>query len=207
MGAISRETFKRLVLLGTLVEFKDGAYGAKRVHKIVYMALRDSSVKPFTFVRHLYGQFSEELDATKDQLLTMGYIVAEPLREIQWDNMANKYRLSDKGAKVYFQTVLAKAVPELKARITKAVDQYGYLKENDLIQAMYALPEFAGTPEGQPFFEANIPERVDVQLDDEQCEELELALNPSFVDAAARIARGLSKTEIDFSKLRTVTHP
>jgi len=207
MGEISRETFKRLVLLATLAEFRDGAYGAKRVHKVVYKALRDSPIKPFSFSRHFYGQFSEELDATKDQLLTMGYIVAEPLQEIQWDNTGNSYRLSDKEARAYFQTVLAQAAPELKASIAKAVFEYGYLKEKDLMDAMYGLPEFAETEEGQSFFEANVPERVPVQLDEDQCEDLELALNPSFVDAAIRIGRGLNKTEIDFSKLRTVTRP
>ncbi|MBI2875106.1 MAG: hypothetical protein HYY09_08450 [Firmicutes bacterium] len=194
-------------MLGTLAEFKDGSYGEKRLHKVVYMALRDAPLKPFTFLRYIFGQYSEDLMETKDQLLSMGHIIAEPIQGHQFGKSGNIYRFSDMEPLLYFQTALSRASFDLKVRLGKAVDTFGYLKEEELIKRMYALPEFLRTEPGEIFFTANLPERIEVKLDEEECDELELSLNPGFIAAAARIAQALDETEIDFTKLKTVNHP
>ena len=79
MGTLSRETYRKLVVLGTIASFSDGIYGAKRLQKIVYLGTRAADTKPFPYIRYHYGQYSEELEDTKDQVLSMGLICAAPM--------------------------------------------------------------------------------------------------------------------------------
>lgn len=211
MGKISRDTFRRLVVLGTIAQFNDGVYGAKRLQKVVYLATRTAELKPFPYMRYHYGQYSEELDDIKDQLLTMGILCAEPIptkRGLRIGDRffptasGNKYKLTGNADR--FSNLLARIAPDLSVRISATVKDYGYLPEQKLIELVYTLPEFLGKEMEAPILASDLSEEVGVDMDDEECEELQLSLSPEFVCGATLILKGLEGTPIDFSNLPIV---
>jgi hypothetical protein len=212
MCTLSRDTFKRLVVLGTIAKFRDGVYGAKRLQKVVYLGTRTEANKPFPYIKHHYGQYSEELEDTKDQLLSMGLICAEPTktkRGIRFggtfypSESGNIYRLSHPLEPI--RDLFTRANPDLSRALGQAVELYGYLPEAKLIEIVYSLPEFQAKAANELIFSADLPDQVAVQLDEEECDELELSLNPKFLYGASLILTGLEKTDLDFTTLKTVT--
>lgn len=212
MSTLSRETFKRLVVLGTIASFRDGVYGAKRLQKVVYLGTRAETIRPFPYFKHHYGQYSEELEDTKDQLLSMRLICAEPIKTKRGVRVGetfypcesgNIYRLTQRPGRLH--ELFARANPNLSRAIDLAVTQYGYLSEATLIEIVYSLPEFQGKKANELVIDADLPERVPVELDEEECDELELSLNPKLLYGASWILTGLERTDLDFTALETVT--
>jgi hypothetical protein len=216
---ISADTFRRICLLNIVDAFRLGSYGSKRLHKIAYVAERDpKQIRPFEFKRHLFGQYSETLDVIKDQLISMGYIAALPLdtaktmylklpdgKSIDLTIGGNKYVITNRARMDFYRDALAQIYPDLQSAIRQAVHDYGYLQEDELITRCYEFPEFVRTEPDQIIFDSNLPEQIDVpNLSIDDCDELELSLNPKFIPAMTKIIEGLEQSKFDFDRIEVI---
>ncbi len=180
MSSISKETFKRLFLLYTIGQFKDGVYGKLRLNKIVYLILREySDLIPFEFKHDHYGQHSEELDETNEQLSYMNHTTVAPLEA----GRGNRYTLERKEIMEFYRVVLGYVSPGLRKAIDEIVEQDGYLSEYDLRKKAYVDELFLKSEEGSILLKENLPERITVDLPGDDCEDLELSLDPKFITA------------------------
>jgi hypothetical protein len=213
MGTISASAFRRVYLLYLLGTFKRGAYGLKRVHKVAYIPARESgAIRPFEFKRYHFGQYSESLDDIKDQLESMGFVVALPLdtaliielADKQYALGGNRFMVTNPSEVEYYRRVLAALSQDLPRSIDDAVSQYGYLPEADLIKLCYGFPEFQTLAHGDVIFEANLPDRIEVDLSDDECDDLELSLRPELVVQMLRLTDVLDHVDIDWDKVRHV---
>ena len=216
---ISADTFRRICLLNIVDAFRLGSYGSKRLHKIAYIAERDpKQIKPFEFKRHLFGQYSETLDMVKDQLISMGYIAALPLdtaktmylklpdgKSIELTMGGNRYVITNRALMDFYRHALAHIYPSFQSAIRQVIYDYGYLQEDELITRCYDFPEFVKTEPDQIIFDSNLPEQIEVpNLSIDDCDELELSLNPRFIPAMARIIEGLEQSKIDFDRIEVI---
>jgi hypothetical protein len=216
LGSISKAAFRRIYVLYLLGQFPAGSYGAKRLQKLAYLPERHAKVRPFSFVRHHFGQFSEELDDTKDQLITMGYVAALPLDTARVTTLTigdNKYELMEGGNRFFLRgtdnlaavgRALRAADPTLPGLIQNAVQTYGFKREQEIIDYCYGLPEFQDKALGELVLGANVEERIQLDLSDDECDDLELSMTPQFVVAMADIAKAMESSTLDFEKVKQV---
>jgi len=210
MGTISADTFRRLYLLYVLAQFPRGSFGLKRLHKVAYIPERDrESVRPFEFKKHLYGQYSESLDDIKDQLISMGYVAAVPLdtavvASLDLPGGGNRFFVTERSNLPLYRQLLVGVSSGLPGLIDRAVREYGYKREKELVALCYEFPEFAAAKEGDVIFESNLPEHIDVNLSDDECEDLELSLKPELVIPMVRLAEALDETDLDWNKVQEV---
>ena len=219
MGTISADTFRRIYLLYLLGRFRQGPYGLMRLQKVTYVSERgDSPVQPFKYKKYFFGQYSDQLDDIKDQLASMGYLVATPLdtatvlkfvppgteKALEINLGGNRFFVRDRGELAYYRRVLESFSSSLPSLIDRAVAEYGYLKEEELLRRCYQFPEFVGRKEGDVILDSNLPESIDIGLPDEECEDLELAMNPRFVVSMTRLVAALEETDVDWTKVREV---
>jgi len=186
MGTISKDTFKRLLLLYTIGRFKDGVCGLLRLNKVVYFGLKDARLKPFGFKRHLYGQHSEDLDAINEQLLSMNHTKATPFER----GKGNKYSLTDNKNMRFHRLFMSHIDAKLKEKIDRAIKTYGYLPEKELLEKAHSDPEFLEAVERDidVLFDEKLPNRIPVDLPDDDCEDLELSLDPKFISAMTHLS-------------------
>lgn len=203
MGCISRETFKRIVLLYILGEFEHGSYGHTRLQKIAYFIQGELDVKPFTFEKAYFGQYSADLDAIKDQLISMGQIHVSPLDT----GRGNKYESTLKARHDYYRRLLS-TFEGMPKQIRQVVEEWGYKPEDEIIERAYELDDLEGMEDFEIIEESNLPEWIDVEgVEEDECDELELALSPNFVEAMRRIAAGLEESALDIDKVQKVGFP
>lgn len=202
MGYISSDVFRRLYLLCLVASFDNGVYGALRLQKVAYAIERVTSKKPFQFKHAPYGQYSEDLEDIKEQLISMGYISAIPLGA---SSKGNRYVLTEKAVKERFNALLESFDRDMKNRISQVVREIGYLEEKELRRYAYTFEEFINSNMNDVLIESNLPDRLKAEgLSEEDCEELELALNPNFVSAMSKIFQGLEESDIDWDRVRKV---
>jgi hypothetical protein len=202
---ISKETFKKLFLLYTTSLFHDGVYGKKRLHKIVYIIERDFYLKPFEFKKYFYGQYSDTMDDIQDQLLSMGYMTAYPLETTSPEHSGNKFELADKDLGQYYSTFMEKINSSLTKKIIDTINEFGYLKEEELVEKAYSFPEFIHAKPEEVIFKEELPERMQVKdLSEEDIEELEISFNPRFVNLLNRLDNVFEQEEFDPQKVKKV---
>jgi hypothetical protein len=211
MGSISADTFRRIYLLYLLAKFQNGAYGLKRVHKVAYIPERSpGALRPFAFRKHLFGQYSETLDDIKDQLISMGYVTADPLATATIVKMGkhefnlggNRFFARVRNRRHHYRSILAAVSPEVPMLIDNAVREYGYRKEQELVDACYQFPEFQDTPAEELIFDANLPDRIEIDLPEDECSDLELSFNPAFIESMIRLNEALETQPIEWGKVR-----
>lgn len=185
MGTISKNTFKRLFLLYTIGQFKDGVYGKLRLNKIVYFILRNlrsSDSRPFEFKNDHYGQHSTDLDDINEQLLSMNHVKATELTGTK-EKKGNRYSLTDKKMITFYSIAMSRINPKMKDKIDEAVRDYGYLQENELRRQAYCDEKFLNSEQGDTLLEENLSNRIRIDLPEDDCEDLELSLDPNFISA------------------------
>lgn len=169
-------TYRRLWLLYLLEQFRDACFGKVRLQKVAYFSEERVGQRPFAFQKAPYGPYSEALEESLEQLLSMGLVKAEP-----FGKDGNKYRAVSAGdGESPHGRWLESIDPTARTAIDQAVAQYGYLPQEALIASGHSV---AGFEEAAPFDEllsANSPETVEVNLDPDECEELALSLSPAF---------------------------
>ncbi len=210
MGQISADTFRRVYLLYVIGQFSKGSYGSVRLQKINYIVQRNNpTVRPFGFKKWRHGQFSHQLDVMKEQLVSMGYVGAVPLDTAIVSQMGdeennqggNKLFLTEfAGLAIYFR-VLKSASPDLPGVISQTVKDFGYKPEAELLDICYQFPEFKAAEEGQVIVESNVSGQLDVDLTDDECDDLEIAMNPKFISAMNRLSDALKDREVPWDRI------
>ncbi len=204
-NTISKDSFKRLFLLYVVSRYQKGVYGKKRLHKVVYMTERDFDIKPFEFRKYHYGQYSESLDEIKDQLLSMGYLTASPLDTKTPEHVGNKFELADRDLGTYYSLLLEKIDPKLKKKIDETIEEYGYLDEPKLTKIAYELPEFIDATFESVILNEEMPDCLVVNgLDIDDIEELEIGLNPRFINLVKRMDNAFEQGDFDPDKVKKV---
>jgi len=213
--AISADTFRRIYLLAIIAGFSRGVYGGKRLQKVTYLTERKRpSLRPFEFKKYIYGQFSETLEEVKEQLISLGLIAALPLhtsmkmttklddRIGEWLEGGLRYVVTDQQAVASLLESFLAMSPELVSAIRSTIKEFGYLPEQELIERCYDLPEFKKTDFEELLLEANLPAKVETtNLNEDSCEELDMALSPNFIVSMKRIADGLEDSRLDIEKV------
>ncbi len=201
MGVISKQTVQKLFLLGIVEKFQNGVYGAKRLQKVTYFVEKDYNKKPFTFKNWHYGQFSEELETTKEQLISMGYLVVIPLKA----GDGNQYYVSEKIID-RLNKLLETTLSGIQSIIERVVDEIGYLPEKKLLKHAYQDPLFTATEFGKDIFKENLPDGgiPAPNLSDEDCEEIELSLNSEFTTSLLLIKEGMDRGKLDLDKVQRI---
>lgn len=201
MGTISKDTFKRLFLLYTIGEFDQGSYGKLRLEKIVYFIERDSDPKSFEYKWCHYGQYSDDLSDTLDQLISMGYVTALTLDT----GMGAKYVSTVTSKHQYYGAIINKVKGFKKAKIREIVEEWGYKSEDEIKNKAYSFKETKDLHLGEIIFKSNIPDRLVVKgFKEDDCEEIELAFNPNFVVSIEKIVMGIEETDFDIRKVKRV---
>ncbi len=214
MGQIAADTFRRLYLLYLLGLFPKGSYGLMRLHKVTYITEREEgNPRPFEFKRYNFGQYSDTLEDIKDQLVAMGYIGVEPLdtsqevtitigdRHFTYRDGGNRLFVADNAVTSTFAEVLEGAFPGETRLMRSVMREFAFLPQEELVKRCYAFPEFEAVEMGEPLFASDLPEYVDVQLSDDVCADLELALDPKAAPALLRLMEAIDSTEFDLSKV------
>ena len=220
--SISSDIFRQLYLLSIIARFSRGSYGSKRLHKVTYIAERkQEKLRPFEFKKYHYGQYSETLEETKDQLITLGLVNVIPLdtslkmtfklpdgKATEWYEGGVRYTISNRDAVRFFIDAFNEISPDLLSTIYYTVKKFGYLPEQELIELCYAFPEFNEAEFGETIFESNLPDRIEVtNLSEDECEELETALSTKFISAMKRIIEGMDSSELDLKRVKEVEIP
>lgn len=204
-NAMNKESFKKLFLLYVVSRFKKGVYGKKRLHKIVYIAERELDIRPFEFKKYHFGQYSDSMDEVLEQLLSMGYLVATPLETKSADHFGNKFELADTDLGGYYSLFIEKIHPRLAKIVDKILNDYGYLPESELLEKVYQFPEFARARGEDIIFDEQLPDCLEVKdLGDEDIEELEISLNPKFINLLKRMDKAFEQGDFDPQKVKRV---
>lgn len=202
MSYVSSDVFRRLYLLCLIAAFDTGVYGALRLQKVAYAVERETAKKPFQFKHGPYGQYSEDLEDIKEQLISMGYITAVPLGA---SNRGNRYVLAERAMGARFNTLLASFDRDLVNKISQIVAEIGYKQEKELRHHAYAFEEFVDSELNDILFESNLPDMLKAEgLSEDDCDELELALTPTFITNMNKIVQGLEESDIDWDKVKKV---
>jgi len=218
-GSISSDTFRRIYLLNIINGFRRGVFGLKRLHKVAYISERESKeTRLFEFKKYHHGQYSETLDMIKDQLISLDLVKAIPLssaqvirftlpdeKTIDITTGGNTYVVTDRDIMDFYHDAFTRISPGLMEAVHRTIQEYGYLPEEELIKRCYDFQEFVETEFDEMIFEANLPDRVNTpNLSLDECEELELSLNPKFNSAIAKIIESMEKSRIELGRITTI---
>jgi len=200
MGTISSNTYKRLFLLHTIGCFPQGAFGKIRLQKTVYFIEKELEKRPFEFKHLHYGQYSEELEDVREELISMGYVSALPSDT----QRTHKYILTRKSLLGYYR-IFMNRIGNVRKKTDGIVRKVGLLPDDKLLDKAHNDPGYKKTQFGDVIIQSNLPQNVEIEgLSDEDCEELELSLNPHFISAMTTILEGLEISNLDMKKIKKV---
>ena len=112
--------------------------------------------------------------------------------------------MTDKANTAAYGLALAAVDSDLPRLIRAAVNDYGYKPEAELIKLCYDFEEFKGKPMGALILGSSVPNEIEVDLPDEECDDLELSMNPQFVVSMSRLSNALQETSIDWDRVKQV---
>jgi len=188
--------YQRLRVLYMLERFSSGCYGKVRLQKVAYFTEKEVGNRLFTFRKAPQGPYSEDLADVLEQLLSMGLVAAEPMAQGQ----GNRYRVvHGPGETPPYGDWLAAISWRDKAAIDDAVERYGYLKQDDLIEAGHKEEAFLAASHFDVLLEANARGCVRADLPPDDCDDLVLSLSPGFVERVYGLAAAVR--DFDFAKV------
>ena len=207
MGSISVNTLRRLYLLYLIGRYQKGVYGSKRLQKLTFLSEYDRDKRPFSFIKYTHGQYSEELADMVAQLATLGYVAVTSLDTVHVDELGiessgSRYVLTSRANLGLYRQVLAATDPSIPERINATITKWGWESTDKLIEYCYSLPEFQKVAFGEVVVSSDLPDSIEISLTDDACEDIELAMSPSFVDAMLRLGEALHEREIDWENVR-----
>lgn len=201
MGKLSKETVQRLFLLYLIERFQVAVYGKTRLQKVAYYAAKDSDVKPVQFKSYNYGEYSPEVADLVEHLIALGHIAVLPL---DTGEHGNQYLAPDKSNMEEHAEILAQVSSRLKESIEEAVKKYGRMTDARLLAEAKADPEYAAKEFDEVLFEDNLPDFVELDLPQEDCDDLELTMNPRFVSAMVALVEGVEKGSIPLEQWESI---
>lgn len=197
MGSISRETFDRIYVMTLVGRFPRGVFGHLRLQKVSFFAELDSNVRPYQVHFYHHGQYSHELGDTLEVLLSMNYLTASPLASRDGFG-GNKYEVRLPAAYRRARDLVHRCAPSLLASVDRSVREYGMLPQDELLKKAYTYLEDHHFSPGDLVLDAAIPDEVEVAgLDDDECEDIEMALAPGFVQGARLLIEGLESMSLN----------
>jgi len=200
MCEIPIDVYRRLRLLYLIEQFDVACFGSVRLHKTAYFSEKEQQVRVFTFRKARHGQYSEDLENTLEQLLTMDLVVAEPMESSQ--GKGNKYHAVKEGSvPCPHAQWLAAISADAKNAIEQAVQTYGYKKLPELLETAHTQDGFEDAAGFDVLLQANAPEYIPVSLSQEACDDLILALSPGFVMTLLDLSQAVK--EFDFRRVRS----
>jgi len=198
MRIIIKDIFKRLFLLHLINEFKNGVYGKLRLEKITYFIERECDMKPFGYKWYHYGQYSEDLSAVLEQLISMGLISSLPLHS----ERGNKYKVR---GEIQDYSFIINIIPGLVEKTKQIVKEWGYAPGHKIINRAYNFPEVKGLKCNDKIFDGNLPDKIELKnLDEDACEDLNLSFDPKFIASMEKINKGIEESDFDISKVKTI---
>lgn len=198
---MSKGTFQRFTLFYLIGQFPDGVRSSFRLQKVLYYATRDVEPKPFTFHHTQYGQYSCDAAISLEVMLEGSIIQRKELAgERKGAHWLPGEMLDSQGvAQAYEQ-----AFPQLAEAIRDSVEEYGYLKQNELDTRVHADPILAEVPPGEVLHSEAPDDTVATLLSEDHSEDFELALAPRLLSILERFARVVEETDFDDSKVQTI---
>ena len=198
---MSKETFQRFTLLYLIERFPRGVHSSFRLQKVLYYATRDVEPKPFTFRHTQYGQYSWEAAASLEVMLE-GSIIQR--KELAGERMGAHWLLGEMLDPQGVAQAYEQAFPPLAEAIRNSVEEYGYLKQNELDTRVHADPVLAEVPPGEILHSEAPDDTVATLLSEDHSEDFELALAPRLLSILTRFARVVEETDFDDSKVQTI---
>jgi hypothetical protein len=100
--------------------------------------------------------------------------------------------------------LLPKIDSPLAAALDKGIDEFGYLKREDIKSRAHEDPLLKKTERGLLLFDENLPDYIEVDLSDDECEDLELSLNERFMVCMDHLVTAIDTTDFNVGKVKTV---
>ncbi len=169
MAMVRAETFRNLFLLYFLDKAGPKVYGRLRLQKMVFLCEGAfKKLRPFTFKRHHYGPYSQELADALKLLLATGWVQSGQLSE-----RVNYYQ-ANCDRRLIPQSSWADGLDEYIQQIKQELTEK--LKEE-----AYQRPEMKSAKKEQVLIKANLAETISVpELSQEDVEEIEISFRPEF---------------------------
>jgi len=198
-GGLSAAALKRAAILAAIAKFHDGAFGQKRLQKVIYRASRQSKKKPFRYRFWDYGQYSGDVSSILKDLSTDGLIQITPLD----GNTGNRFSLTAAGWRLTACLApVERVLPGYSAGLRQAMQSIGYMKDSEINRWAKAQPEVQGKAHGYELFDENLEQLTNVpDLTEEEAEDLEIALCTCFLQSAEQVINTLKHSPADLLPL------
>ncbi len=198
---IDRETFQRLTLLYLIAQFPDGVDSDRRLQKLLYLAMRDVEPKPFTFHYTEEGPFSRDASV---RLLHMFETAIVQRVAGNGADQGTRWKAWDTSTCREFCDAYDEGLPQHADALRDSVARYGHLKPYKLDSLLCEDQQLQGLRYGRVLMRETARRPVRVALDDDLAEELDMMLNPEFLQAMERLDRAVAEGRLDTSKVRVI---
>ena len=148
--------------------------------------------------------------------MSMDYVKAVPLASstialetptgevVEYTTGGNRYFVTEKTDSWFYRELLRSVEPGMPDAVDRAIQEHGYQTERELISYCYGLPEFVSTRDGEIIYASNLPDKIALDLSDDECDDLELSFNPKLIVPMHRLAEALGDRRIDWSQVKQV---
>lgn len=194
MGHISKDTFKKLIILYLISTFKDALYSNYRLQKVLYFCEKKLSKKPFTFKHTEYGQYSYDAKEITESLEKLGFVKSSNLDS---DEEGKKWEVDNIKNIADYENAINNISKKLKRDIDNCIKNYGYLTQEELSKRAHKDEELNNIKLGGTIVSENLPKYISVDLSDEDCEDLELSLNERFITTFRKLVNSIENKKID----------
>ena len=205
MGILSKDVYKKLIVLYLIGKYSDGVFSHYRFQKTLYFSIKDLKDIPFEFRHTRFGEYSLNARRTKDNLVSLNLITQSNLSgDAQEEELAYKLEINKEINDNDIVNILKEINPDLATSIDNGVNEYGYLKTDQLKEKAEADPLLRKTPMGMVLLEANIPDFIEVENPEIDCHDLELSFNSDFINGMSNIIEVVDSNEFDMGEVRIV---
>lgn len=193
---IDKKTFQRLTLLYLISRFQEGVYSSFRLQKVLYYATRDIEPKPFTFHHTRFGQYSRDATVELLHMFESDLLKRENLSGVFG---GARWKTFETDAFEELCEAFEEGLPNHAEAIRNSAENYGFLKQRKLDEKVHSDPRLKKKRRGSILIHEGSDKRIRIALDDDKAEELEMMLNPYFLQAMAQMDRAVVETEFDFT--------
>ncbi len=176
MAKLSKQTLQRLAVLRALVLWKHGAYGPLRVHKTLFFTEeKHPSERFFDFKRWMHGQFSEEIDASLNDLARAGrmaFVCDGPsvrlVAQLPDDLRQTLERVFEDNFRAW------------TAALKETHDTIGYLVNDQLLEEAHRQESYTNSSRGELIARSTFADAVEIDIDSDEAEALSECVDPDF---------------------------
>ena len=199
---IDKKTFQRLTLLYLLSRFKEGVYSSFRLQKVLYYATCDVEPKPFTFHHTRYGQYSRDASVELLHMFESDLLKRENLSGVFG---GARWTACETTAFDELCEAFEEGLPNHTEAIRESVDRFGFLKQRKLDELVHSDQLLKEKRRGSVLLREHTDKRIRIALDDDAAEELEMMLNPYFLQAMVQLDTAVAEGRFDLSKVRSIS--